>query len=366
MTTPLLIDDLKRDEGLCLKAYRDTLGNWTIGYGHTPAVEGAVWTVEAARIQLQADVETVLTRLDRELAWWRGLDDVRQDALANMAFNIGVGGLRGFHHMLEALEAHDWRTASAHMLLSEWAEQVGDRAERLAFMIRNGTRASFAKASPFALQAPADRSEGRPFPAPAPSSRPSAARAGTQGISTHLATANPAAASRPPGSSPGQALGPASPPRCVRDEGFESSEISMTDTPPSPTPIQTATLDLARSALMAAGAIPLAHGLATASQWQAIVGGLIALGSAVWSYVAAHPSRTGALASLLGTVRKGAQGQAWNGDVTALEAAILPLVEKAVDAQIKARAGVLAGPVDMAANAAIKDAAGQVVSHLRI
>jgi hypothetical protein len=41
-------------------------------------------------------------------------------------------------------------------------------------------------------------------------------------------------------------------------------------------------------------------------------------------------------------------------------------VEKAVDAQIKARAGVLAGPVDLAANAVIKDAAGQVISHLRI
>ncbi len=141
----------------------------------------------------------------------------------------------------------------------------------------------------------------------------------------------------------------------------------MTDTPTtSPTPIETASLDLARSALMAAGAIPLAHGLATASQWQAIVGGLIAIGSAVWSYLAAHPSQTSALASLLGMVRKGGQAPAWNGDVWALEAAVLPLVEKAVDVQIKARAGVLAGPVDLAANAVIKDAAGQVVSHLRI
>jgi hypothetical protein len=139
----------------------------------------------------------------------------------------------------------------------------------------------------------------------------------------------------------------------------------MTDTH-TPTPIQTATLDMARSALMAAGAIPLAHGLATASQWQAIVGGVIAIGSAVWSYLAAHPSRTSALTSLLGMIRKGGQGPAWNGDVTALEAAVLPLVEKAVDARIKARAGVRAGPVDLAANAVIKDAAGQVVSHLRI
>jgi len=348
MTTPLLIDDLKRDEGLRLQAYQDTRGVWTIGYGHTPAVEGAVWTPEAAQIQLSADLDRTLAEMDRELAWWRGLDDVRQDALANMAFNQGVGGLLAFHHMLEALEAHDWHGASAAMLLSDWAEEVEDRAERLAFMIRTGTRASHA-----------------PALSPSPSSRPSAARAGTQETGPRLATANPNASPSPPGSSPGQALGPASPLRFVRDDDEEDQDAKMTE-PTAPTPVQTATLDMARSALMAAGAIPLAHGLATASQWQAIVGGLIAIGSAVWSYLAAHPSHTSALASLLGMVRGGRQGPAWNGDVAALEAAVLPLVEKAVDAQIKARAGVLAAPVDMAANAVIKDAAGQVVSHLRI
>jgi lysozyme len=314
MTTALLIDDVRRDEGLRLGAYRDSRGVWTIGYGHTPAVEGAVWTVEAAAIQLEADVDTVLARLDRELSWWRALDDVRQDALANMAFNLGVGGLLAFHHMLDALHAGDWHTASAQMLLSDWAREVGDRAERLAFMIRTGTRGSFRNAgvSPATLVA-----------APRP---------------TQEAGETPTLLQGPP---------------------------PMTDTA-APTPIQTATLDMARSALMAAGAIPLAHGLATASQWQAIVGGLIAVGSAVWSYLAAHPSQTSALTSLLGMVRKGGQGPAWNGDVAALEAAVLPLVEKAVDAQIKARAGVLSGPVDLAANAVIKDAAGQVVSHLRI
>jgi lysozyme len=340
MTTSLLIEDLKRDEGLRLQAYQDTRGVWTIGYGHTPAVEGAVWTPEAAAIQLEADVDRTLAEMDRELSWWRGLDDIRQDAMANMAFNLGVGGLLTFHHMLEALEAHDWHTASAQMLLSRWAEEVEDRAARLAFMIRTGTRASHA-----------------PALSPSPSSRPSEARAGTQETGPRLATANPNASPSP--------LGPASPLRFVRDDDEEDQDAKMTDTP-TPTPVQTATLDLARSALMAAGAIPLAHGLATASQWQAIVGGLIAIGSAVWSYLAAHPSQTSALTSLLRMVRKGGQGPAWNGDVSALEAAVLPLVEKAVDAQIKARAGVLAGPVDMAANAVIKDAAGQVVRHLRI
>jgi len=336
MTTPLLISDLKRDEGLRLQAYPDTRGVWTIGYGHTPAVEGAVWTPEAATIQLSADLDRTLAEMDRQLAWWRTLDDVRQDALANMAFNLGVGGLLAFHHMLDALEAKDWHTASAQMLLSEWAEQVGHRAERLAFMIRTGTRASST-------------------PHLSPSSRPSAARAGTQETGTQIAAANPGIAPSP--------LGPASSLRFVRDDDEEDQDSKMTETP---TPIETATLDLARSALMAAGAIPLAHGLATASQWQAIVGGLIAIGSAVWSYLAAHPSRTSALTGLLGMVRKGGQGPAWNGDVSALEAAVLPIVERAVDARIKPRAGVFAAPVDLAANAVIKDAAGQVVSHLRI
>lgn len=47
------------DEGLSLKAYKDTAGVWTIGWGHTgPEVhEGLVWTREQCVAALHADLE---------------------------------------------------------------------------------------------------------------------------------------------------------------------------------------------------------------------------------------------------------------------------------------------------------------------
>src|SRR5579863_9367251 len=98
MTTANLLADLRRDEGLRLHAYPDPLSGgapWTIGYGHTgPEVRaGLVWTLAEAEAALASDVARTLRALDTHLAWWRDLDATRQDAIANMAFNLGVGKL---------------------------------------------------------------------------------------------------------------------------------------------------------------------------------------------------------------------------------------------------------------------------------
>lgn len=146
MTTSRLIDDLKRDEGLRPAAYPDPLTHaepWTIGYGHTgPEVRrGVVWTQDQADEALASDVANVCARLDQHLPWWRGLDDIRQDVLASMTFNLGIGGLEGFPHTLAAVKAGDWQTAHDQMLSSVWAKQVGARATRLAKQMLTGNHA---------------------------------------------------------------------------------------------------------------------------------------------------------------------------------------------------------------------------------
>ena len=139
--TPLLFADLERDEGLRLEAYQDTVGRWTIGYGHAEGVTpGEVWSQNEAQVTLNADVGRAVAQLDHALAWWRTLDDVRQDALAEMCFNMGIGTLCEFDHALKYLQSGDWANASAAFLLSKWAAQVGQRAQRLAFMVRYGAR----------------------------------------------------------------------------------------------------------------------------------------------------------------------------------------------------------------------------------
>jgi lysozyme len=142
VTTPYLLNDLRRDEGCRLTAYRDSGGVWTIGYGHTgPEVHANLtWTQAEAESHLAIDAGSAQRGLDTAIPWWRQLDDVRQDVLAEMAFNLGVEGLMGFTRMLKALGDDDYPAASAAMLLSKWANQVGDRATRLAAMMRTGVR----------------------------------------------------------------------------------------------------------------------------------------------------------------------------------------------------------------------------------
>jgi lysozyme len=55
-----------------------------------------------------------------------------------MAFNLGVAGLLSFKNTLAAVKAGEWAKASAGMLASKWAKQVGLRAVRLAHMMKHG------------------------------------------------------------------------------------------------------------------------------------------------------------------------------------------------------------------------------------
>ena len=69
---------------------------------------------------------------------WNVLNDVRREAMIDMAFNMGPGNLAKFKNMLAALSDEDFETASAEALSSRWATQVGKRADRIAERIRTG------------------------------------------------------------------------------------------------------------------------------------------------------------------------------------------------------------------------------------
>ena len=151
MTTPFLAQNLRRDEGLRLRAYPDPLSGaepWTIGYGHTggDVGPGLVWSPAQAETALIADIARACERLDDKAPWWRGLDDVRQDVLANMVFNMGwlnpagTHGLGTFHAALAAIRAGQWQAAHDGLLDSAWAREVGDRARRLSAQLLTGVR----------------------------------------------------------------------------------------------------------------------------------------------------------------------------------------------------------------------------------
>ena len=133
-----LRDQLIRDEGKRLTPYRDTIGCLTIGVGHNLDAHGI--SDEVCDLLLTDDIARVEAGLRVRLPWATPdrLGEARYGVLANMGFNLGVAGLMRFRLMLAAVEAGDWTEAAKEMLDSEWARQVGDRAERLAEQMRTG------------------------------------------------------------------------------------------------------------------------------------------------------------------------------------------------------------------------------------
>jgi lysozyme len=131
-----LTEQLIRDEGLRLKPYTDTVGKLTIGVGRNLTDRGITQTEALYLLNNDMDVADLDCRA--LLPWWDPIDPVRQGVLVNMCFNLGADRFKKFVNTLALVQAHDYERASIQMLQSLWAEQVGDRALRLADQMRSG------------------------------------------------------------------------------------------------------------------------------------------------------------------------------------------------------------------------------------
>ena len=87
------VDFIKSHEALRLKAYQDSKGVWTIGWGHTKNVHpGDVITREQAEQFIRDDFAWVERTLNADLVAGRDKPLVTQnefDALCSLVFNIG-------------------------------------------------------------------------------------------------------------------------------------------------------------------------------------------------------------------------------------------------------------------------------------
>lgn len=139
-----LVQELRRDEGVRYTPYADTLGNPTVGVGHNLRASSlpAGWTYPLTDAQvdslLENDLLNVYHDLDRDLSWWQNLCNVRQRVICNMCFNMGINGLMTFRNTLLAMQQGRYADAAAGMRASRWAQQVGERAQRLADMMEQG------------------------------------------------------------------------------------------------------------------------------------------------------------------------------------------------------------------------------------
>jgi len=124
-----LKESIRRHEGWRDKAYQDSEGIWTVGYGRN--LQELKIDKQLGEKWLEDDLKTARLAAER-LPEYSLLTDERKDVLVEMVYNMGPSRVAGFRMMLAAIRDGDWEEAAIQMLDSKWAKQVGVRARRLA------------------------------------------------------------------------------------------------------------------------------------------------------------------------------------------------------------------------------------------
>lgn len=123
---------IKSLEGLRLKAYRDSVGIWTIGYGNThypdgsKVKEGDEITLLTANMMLKNYVDI----MRRKMKITRVLNNNQETALASFAYNIGTSGFNT-STVLKKVNANpnDPTIRDAFMLWNKPPEIIGRRSK---------------------------------------------------------------------------------------------------------------------------------------------------------------------------------------------------------------------------------------------
>ena len=126
---------IKQFEGFRSRAYRDSVGVWTIGYGHTsragpPAVRpGMRITREEGERILRRDVEKFAAGVEKALGRHAArLNDNQFGALVSFAYNVGVGALKR-SSVLKAVKAGRLDDVPGKLML--WTRAGGRRLKGL-------------------------------------------------------------------------------------------------------------------------------------------------------------------------------------------------------------------------------------------
>lgn len=135
MNKLLLRSELKRDEGERLRLYKCSSGKFTIGIGRN--IEDNGISKDESDLMFANDVARVEKEARTVFMRWDMFSDARQRAFLNMLF-MGLTRFRTFENMIDAAICGEWDRAADEALDSLWARQVGDRAKRVANMLRSG------------------------------------------------------------------------------------------------------------------------------------------------------------------------------------------------------------------------------------
>ena len=127
---------LIKHEGCRLYPYFDTSSppKITIGIGYNLSDRGV--DLEWVNKQFLSDVNYFYDQLSK-FDWWGQVSEDRQIILIDMAF-MGWKRFLEFKEMIKALSIADYKQAAVEMLNSDWAKEVGQRAQDLAQGMHSG------------------------------------------------------------------------------------------------------------------------------------------------------------------------------------------------------------------------------------
>ena len=139
-------DDLRRDEGLCLKVYQCPAGKRTIGYGWNIEanplpkfiefylVQHGEITLEMAEYLLDLSLTNAIESAKKIIPTktWKALSLNQRAVVVEMIFNMGVGTFLKFRRFRQALNEGKLGDAVAEMMDSAWYRGVTNaRARKL-------------------------------------------------------------------------------------------------------------------------------------------------------------------------------------------------------------------------------------------
>lgn len=133
------------------EAYEDTLGNWTIGYGHNCMIDPEFWDKKSKKLLIRkitperadeifdADYARVIADLTSpELSdFYIDKPAKVQMVLEDLCFNMGKRTLSTFGTFLFGIEQGEYDYAADRLLKTKYATQVGKRAVENADNLRS-------------------------------------------------------------------------------------------------------------------------------------------------------------------------------------------------------------------------------------
>lgn len=125
----LVKEYIKIHEGLRLKKYKDTVGKWTIGYGHLITIGENYDTITKQKADeiFEGDFQKHYEQAKR-FPGFSKLPFQKQTVIIDMCFNMGGDFYLKFPKFTKYMTEGNYKAAAQEIRSSKYAKQVGRRA----------------------------------------------------------------------------------------------------------------------------------------------------------------------------------------------------------------------------------------------